>query len=144
MIHTNHLHTGHGTAQKEKVRSTTSWSNDASVKCEHRKDQELPGADIGSYYELIMMTFKLCLQSAKKQGKVRIRFSLEKLKDPKIAEIFRAAIGGKLAPLLALETQDTNIDSLSNSFNTAVTQTANNILGKNTDRQRSPGSRITY
>ena len=40
------------------------------------------------------------------------------------------AIGGKLAPLLALENQDTEIDALINSFNTVVTETANNILGK--------------
>ena len=77
-----------------------------------------------------MMTFRLCLQRMKNQGNVRIRFSLEKLKDPNIAEIFRATIGGKLAPPLALENQDTEIDALINSFNTAVTETANNILGK--------------
>ena len=78
MVHSNHLHAGHGTVQDS----------------------------------------------------IRIRFSLEKLKDPNIAEIFRATIGGKFAPLLALEIQDTKIDALINSFNTAVTETANNILGK--------------
>ena len=34
------------------------------------------------------------------------------------------------APLLVLENQDTEIDALINSFNTAMTETANNILGK--------------
>ena len=58
-----------------------------------------------------------------------MRFGQEKLKDPNIAEIFRARTGGKFAPLLALENQDTEIDALINSFNTAVTETAN-ILGK--------------
>ena len=77
-----------------------------------------------------MMTFRLRLQRVKNQGSIRIRFSLEKLKDPNIAEIFRPTIGGKFAPLLALENQDTEIDALINSFNTAVTETANNILGK--------------
>ena len=76
------------------------------------------------------MTFKLRLQRVKNQGSIRIRFSLEKLKDPNIAEIFQATIGGKFAPLLALENQDIDIDVLINSFNTAVTETANNILGK--------------
>ena len=33
-------------------------------------------------------------------------------------------------PLLALENQDTEIAALINSFNTVVTETANNILGK--------------
>ena len=59
-----------------------------------------------------------------------MRFSPEKLKDPNITEIFRAIIGGQFAPLLALENQDTEIDALINSFNTAVTETANSILGK--------------
>ena len=77
-----------------------------------------------------MMTFKRRLQRVKNQGSTRIRFSLEKLKDPNIAEIFRATIGGKFTPLLALENQDTETDALINSFNTAVTETANNILGK--------------
>ena len=66
----------------------------------------------------------------KNQGSIRIRFSLEKLKDPNIAKVFRATIGGKFAPLPAPENQDAEIDALINSFNTAVTETANNILGK--------------
>ena len=49
---------------------------------------------------------------------------------PYITEIFRACIGGKLAPLLALGNQDTEIDALIISFNTAIPETANNILGK--------------
>ena len=39
-------------------------------------------------------------------------------------------MGGKFAPLLTLENQNTEIDALINSFNTAVTETANNMLGK--------------
>ena len=94
------------------------------------KTRSFPGADIGSDHELVMMTFKLRLQRLKNQGSIRIRFSLEKLKDPNIAEIFQATIGGKFAPLLALENQDIEKSPLINSFNTAVTETANNILGK--------------
>ena len=66
------------------------------------KTRIFPGADIGSDHELVMMTFKLRLQRVKNQGSIRIRFSQEKLKDPNIAVIFRATIGGKFAPLLAL------------------------------------------
>ena len=44
--------------------------------------------------------------------------------------MFRPTTGGKFAPLLALENQDTEIDALINSFNTAVTEKANNILDK--------------
>ena len=67
------------------------------------KTRSFPGADIGSEQKLVMMNFRLCLLRMKNQGSIRIRFSLEKLKDPNIAEIFRATIGGKFARLLALE-----------------------------------------
>ena len=66
----------------------------------------------------------------KNQGNIRIRFSLEKLKGPNIAGIFRATIGGKFAPLLALQNHDTETDALINSFNTTMTETANSMLGK--------------
>ena len=85
-----------------------------------------------------MMTFRLHVQRKKNQNSVRNRFSLEKLKDPNIAEIFRATIGGKFAPLLAHENQDTEIDALINSSNTAVTITANNILGKHRPAKKKP------
>ena len=42
----------------------------------------------------------------------------------------RRATLPKFAPLFALDNQDTEIDILINSFNTTVTETANNILGK--------------
>ena len=63
-----------------------------------------------------MMNLRLRLQRMKNQDNIRIRFSLEKLKDLNISEIFRARIGGKLAPNLALENQDTEIDALINSL----------------------------
>ena len=88
-----------------------------------------PGADIGSDHELVMMTFRLHLQRMKNQGKVRIRFSIEELKDPNI-ENSRAKIEGKFAPPLVFDDQDTEKDASINSFNIAVTETANNILGK--------------
>ena len=77
-----------------------------------------------------MMTFRPRLQRMKTQGNAMIKFSLEKLKDPSIADNFRATIGGKFAQPLVLDNQDTEIDDLINSFRTAVTETANNILGK--------------
>ena len=66
----------------------------------------------------------------KNQGNIRIRFYLEKLKDPNIVEFFPATLGGQFAPLLTLENQDTELDALINCFNTAMTETANGILGK--------------
>ena len=66
------------------------------VKCEHCKDRRFPGADIGRDHELVMMTFRVHLRRMKNQGNVRIQFSLEKLKEPNIAEIFQAMVGESL------------------------------------------------
>ena len=89
-----------------------------------------PGADIGSDHDLVMMTFKLHLKKVSKQGHSRIRFDLEKLKDPEVAETFKAMIGGKFAPLTLLDADDVNMGDLINKFNVAVTETANETLGK--------------
>ena len=50
------------------------------------KTSSFPGADIGSDHELVMATFRLRLQRTKRQGNIRIKFSLEKLKDPNIVK----------------------------------------------------------
>ena len=44
-------------------------------------------------------------------------------------ETFQAVIGGRFAPLI-MSNEDTDIDSMSTTFNTAVTETASEILGK--------------
>ena len=94
------------------------------------KTRSFPGADIGSDHELVIMTFKLHLKRVKKQGQTKIKFDLEKLKDPTIAEAFEAMIGGKFAALTTLCDDDRDIDTITNTLNTAVTDTANEILGK--------------
>ena len=48
------------------------------------KTRSFPGADIGSDHELDMMTLKLHLKRVKKLGHARIKFDLEKLKDPEV------------------------------------------------------------
>ena len=65
----------------------------------------------------------------KKQCNTRIRCDLEKVKDPEVAEIFQAKIGGKFAALSILDS-DMDMDMLTDTFNTAMTDTANEILGK--------------
>ena len=87
-------------------------------------------AAIFTYIYLVMMTFKLHLKKVSKQGHSRIRFDLEKLKDPEVAETFKTMIGGKFAPLTLLDADDVNMDDLINKFNVAVTETANETLGK--------------
>ena len=51
-------------------------------------NKSFPGADIGRDHELVMMTFRLPVQKKTNQGSERNRFSLEKLKDLNMAEIF--------------------------------------------------------
>ena len=64
------------------------------------------------------------------QGPTRIKFDLEKLEDPKVADTFQGMIGGKFAPLTLLNADDTEVDTLVNSFNKAMIETASEILGK--------------
>ena len=92
--------------------------------------RSFPGADIGSDHELVMMTFRLHLRKVTKKGNTRIKFDLEKLKDPTIAVEFQAKIGGKFAPLTMIDVDNTDIDTMINTFNTAITETAGEVLGK--------------
>ena len=94
------------------------------------KTRSFLGADIGSDHELVMVTFKLHLKRVKKLGHARIKFDLETLKDPDVAEAFHAMIGGKIAALTILDADGTDMDTLINTFNTAVTNTTSEILGK--------------
>ena len=64
------------------------------------------------------------------QGPTRIKFDLEKLKDPQVADAFQAMIGGKFAPLILLDADDTEVGTLVNSFNKALTESAGEIVGK--------------
>ena len=100
------------------------------------KTRNFQGVDIGSDHDLVMMTFKLHLKKVSKQGHTRIRFDLEKLKDPEVAETFKAMIGGKFAPLTLLDADDLNMDNLIHKFNVAVTETANETLGKYRDQKQ--------
>ena len=78
-----------------------------------------------------MMTFRLHLKTLKKkQGHTRIKFDQEKLKDPGVAQVFEARIGGIFAPLMLLDTDNTGTDTLIDTFNTAVIETASEVLGK--------------
>ena len=46
-----------------------------------------------------MMTLHLRLKTIVKPKHTRLKFDLEKLKDPNVLETFQAMIGGKFAPL---------------------------------------------
>ena len=76
------------------------------------------------------MTFRLRLKRISKQKHKRLKFDLEKLRDPNVLETFQAMIGGKSAPLTIMNNEDTDMDSTITTFNRAVTETASEILGK--------------
>ena len=100
------------------------------------KTRSFPGADIGSDHDLLMMTFHLRLKKTSKPKHTRLKFDLEKLKDPNVLETFQAMIVGRFAPLTIMSNEDTDIDSVITTFNTAVTETASEILGKHRQKRK--------
>ena len=97
-------------------------------KCEHCQDRKLPR---NRYWKRACAghdDLPITSEEGEKHN-TRIRFDLEKLKDPEVAEIFQSKIGGKFAALSILDS-DMDMDMLTNTFNTAVTDTANEILSK--------------
>ena len=57
-----------------------------------------------------MMTFCLRLKKISKPKHKRLKFDLEKLKDPNVLETFKAMMGGRFGPLTIMSNEDTNID----------------------------------
>ena len=85
------------------------------------------GADIGSDHDLLMTSMRVRLKKNRKRKSPRIKFDIEKLKDPDIAAEFQATIEGKFAPLF---TANLDIDSLNNQLNEQFVETAEKILGR--------------
>ena len=54
------------------------------------KVRSFPEADIGSDHDLLMMTFHLRLKRISKPKHTKLKFDLEKLKDPNVLETFQA------------------------------------------------------
>ena len=73
-----------------------------------------------------MMTFRVRLKGSKKAKNTRLKFNLDKLKDPNISSLFDARIGGKFGPLLLLEG---DVEAITNNFNEMMTEVATDILG---------------
>ena len=93
------------------------------------RTRSFPGADIGSDHDLLMVTFHLRLKRISKSDHTRLKFGLEKLKDPNVLETFQAMIGREFAPLTIMDNEDTDLDSIITTFNTAVIETASEIIG---------------
>ena len=58
-------------------------------------------------------------------------------------ETFQAIIGGKFAPLTIMNIEDTDMDTTITTFNTAVTETASEILGKHRQKKKKPTTWVT-
>ena len=85
------------------------------------------------------MTFHLRVKGISKSKHTGLKFDLEKPKDHNVLETFQAMIGGKFAPLTIMDNEDTDLNSMITTFNTAVIETASEILGKHCLKKK-PGS----
>ena len=82
------------------------------------------------------MTFRLRLKKISKPKHARLKFDLEKLKNPNMVETLQVMIGKRFAPLTIMSNEDTDIDSIITTFNIAVTETASEILGKHRQKKK--------
>ena len=73
---------------------------------------------------MLIMVFHLRPKRISKPKHTRLKFDLEKLKDPNVLETFKAMIGGRFAALTTISNKDTDIDSMITTFNTAVIEPA--------------------
>ena len=74
--------------------------------------RSFPGAGIRSDHDLVMMAFRIRLKKARKPNQPRLRFDLEKLRDPGVACTFQGTIGWKYAPLIGLRDEDMDINTM--------------------------------
>ena len=67
-----------------------------TVSHNRAKSRTFPGADINSDHDLVMMTMKLKLKQTLRSHGSKLKFTLERLKVPKVADLFKATIGADL------------------------------------------------
>ena len=96
----------------------------------------MPEHELSQDHDLLMMAFHLHLKRISKPKHTRLKFDLEKLKDPIVLETFQAMIGGKFAPLTIMNSEDIEMDTMITTFNIAVTETAGKILGKHRQKKK--------
>ena len=89
------------------------------------------------------MTFHLHLKRISKRKHTRLKFDFEKLKDPSALETFQATIGGKFASLTIMNNEDADMDSMITTLNTAVIETASEILSKHCQREKTTKNLVT-
>ena len=101
--------------QPQRLTSSINKANTRSFPC----------ADIGSDQNLVLTTTKLKLKIKRFAKSPRIRSDLKKLKDPKIAEVFQAKVGGKFAALCVL---DSDVDTLADSLKEGLLSSVEEVL----------------
>ena len=101
------------------------------------RTRSFPEADTGSDHVLLMMTFHLRVKRISKLKHTRLKFDLEKLKAPNVLETFQAMMGVTFAPLTVMNNDDIDMDSMITTFNTAVIETASEILGKHHHQKKT-------
>ena len=79
----------------QRFKSSTNKANTGSF----------PGAYTGGDHDLVLTTIKLKLKTKHFTKSLSIRFDLEKLKDPKIAEVFQAKMDGNFTALRVLDSE---------------------------------------
>ena len=84
----------------------------------------------------MMKTFRVRLKKVRKPNQTRLRFDLEKVRDPDVACTFQATGGGKFAPPTGLSDGDMDIDTMITTYNTALTDAASEIPGKKRRRKK--------
>ena len=87
------------------------------------RTRTFPRPDIGSPHDLVMTCFRVKLKRMPKLQYTRLKFDLDKLKDPLVSEQFEAAIGGRFGPLLLFD-NDSDIDTNVDNFEKATIETA--------------------
>ena len=73
-----------------------------------------------------MMTFRARLNKARKPNQPRLRFDLEELRDSDVTRTFQATMGEKF---VGLTDEDMDINTISTTYNTTVTDAVSKILG---------------
>ena len=83
-----------------------------------------------------MMTFRVRLKKARKPNQPRLRFDLEKLRDPGGGLHFSSNDRWKARTLIGLSDEDIGIATMITTYNTAVTDATSEILGKERRRKK--------
>ncbi|XP_074662637.1 uncharacterized protein LOC141915124 [Tubulanus polymorphus] len=91
------------------------------------RTRTFPGADIGSDHDLVLTTMNLRLKRLPRKTNSRVKYYLDKLKNPETRDVYQVTIGGKFAPLLEL---DESANELCCKAKEAITTTADEIIGK--------------